>query len=407
MPVYFYTAKSLQGEAKTGTVEAEDEKSLARSLRQEGYILIKTESSKVKGNKDINLPFLNFLKNVSLTEKIFFTRNLQIMISAGMPLPRALRVLSEQTKNQKFEKAILDIENNVTKGQSLSDSLAKHPKIFSELFVSMIKVGEESGTMEKVLKNLTYQMEREKDLRSKIKGAMTYPTVILCFMLIIGVVMMIVVVPKLSSVFAELGAELPFSTRIIMGMGGFLAQYWMFLFIAVVLLFFGAKALLKNKKVKKTVDFTSLRIPALSTLIKKINTASTARTLASLIDAGVPIVKCLEIVANTMTNFYYNEAIKNAAIEVQKGKKLSQSLEPYQNSVFPSIMVQMMAIGEETGETSGILAKIAEFYEEEVSNATKNLSSIIEPVLMVVIGTAVGFFAVSMIQPMYSMMGAL
>lgn len=406
MVIYSYTAKSFNGETKSGTIEAENEKILAHNLRQEGYLLIKAETADVKAKKKGNIDFLDGLKKISLVDKIFFTRNLQVMITAGMSLPRALRVLSEQTQNKKFGKAIVDIENNVTKGQNLSDSLARHSDIFSDLFVSMIKVGEESGTMEKVLKNLTYQMEREKDLRSKVKGAMTYPIVILVLMILIGIAMMILVVPKLTSVFKEMNVELPLTTRIIMNTGNFFAEYWYGLPIFFALGYLLYRAMSKSKSVKKNIDKFVLQAPILSGIVKKINTATTARTLGSLIDAGVPIVRSLEIVANTMGNYYYNQAIVKAATEVQKGKKLSESLMSYQN-IYPSIMIQMIAIGEETGDTAGILGKISDFYEEEVSNLTKNLSSIIEPVLMVIIGIAVGFFAISMIQPMYSMVGSI
>ena len=406
MAIYSYTAKSFNGQNKAGTIETENEKTLAHILRQEGYILIKAQlaqtSPKKKGSVDL---FANFRK-VSLVDKIFFTRNLQIMITAGMPLPKALRVLSEQTQNKKFEKAIKDIENEVIKGQTLSDSLSRHRNIFQDLFISMIKVGEESGTIEKVLKNLTYQMEREKELVSKVKGAMTYPLVILVLMVLIGIAMMVIVVPKLMSVFKEMNVELPATTRFIMGMGGFFSKYWYGLFIVFGLGYLAKRGLSKSKSFKKNIDGLILRVPVISEIIKKINTATTARTLGSLIDAGVPIVKSLEIVADTMGNYYYNEAILKSAREVQKGKKLSDSLNPYQN-IYPSIMIQMIAIGEETGDTSGILTKIADFYEEEVSNITKNLSSIVEPVLMVIIGVAVGFFAISMLQPMYSMMGSI
>lgn len=406
MPVYFYTAKSFKGETKTGTLEMENEKDLARALRQEGYVLVKVDSAKEKAKKNGGFDFLSQFKKVSLSEKIFFARNLQIMITAGMPLPRALRILSEQTKNKKFKKTILDIENNITKGQNLSDSLSRHPGIFSDLFVSMVKVGEESGTIDKVLKNLTYQMEREKELMTKIKSAMTYPLVILILMMLIGVAMMILVVPKLTAVFTEMNVELPFTTKFIMGMGGAMAKYWYLIILSAAVIFLLFKIISKSKSAKRAADGLILKIPVVSVIIKKINTATTARTLGSLIDAGVPIVRSLEIVTNTMGNYYYNMAMKKAAEEVQKGKKLSDSLNTYQN-IYPSIMIQMIAIGEETGDTANILAKIADFYEEEVSNATKNLSSVIEPVLMVIIGVAVGFFAISMIQPMYSMMGSL
>ncbi len=407
MPNYFYTAKSFKGETKSGKLEAKDEKGLAKILRQEGYILIKANLVKEKPLIKIDISdFFSRFKKISLTEKVFFTRNLKIMIGAGIPLPRALRTLSEQSKNKRFKDVLVKIGEEITQGKNLSDSLALYPQVFSDLFVSMIKVGEESGTLEEVLKNLTNQMERNQELSSKVKGAMIYPIVILCVMVIIGVLMMILVIPKLTTIFTELKVELPFTTRIIMGIGQSLTKFWPIFLLIVILLPILSNFVLKIKKTKIILNKIFLKLPIFSPLIKKINTASTARTLSSLITSGVPIVRALEIVANTLGNFYFKEAINKAAASVQKGEKLSQALNPYQD-LYPSIMVQMIAVGEETGETSEILGKLADFYEEEVSNITKNMSSIIEPVLMVIIGAAVGFFAISMIQPMYSMMGAI
>ena len=407
MPRYTYTAKSFSGDTKSGVLDVENEKILATMLRQEGYVLVKSELETKKSSKNgKGFDLLGNFKKVPLVEKIFFARNLQIMIGAGISLPRALRTLSDQTKNAKFKKAIFKIEEDVVKGQSLSDALSRHPQVFSELFVSMIKVGEESGTLEDVLKNLTHQMEREHDLRSKVKGAMMYPAVIVCLMLCIGILMMIVVIPKLAAVFKELNVELPVTTRFLINSGQMLINNWPFLILTIAILFFFSRLVKKSKRIKKFIDKLILRFPIFGNITKKINTANTARVLGSLIISGVPIIRALDIVANTLGNFYFNEAIKKVAEEVQKGKKLAQSLEPYQN-LYPSIMVQMIAIGEETGETGSILSKIADFYEEEVSNITKNLSSIIEPLLMVVVGIAVGFFAISMIQPMYSMMGSV
>ncbi|PIP24868.1 MAG: hypothetical protein COX34_01875 [Candidatus Nealsonbacteria bacterium CG23_combo_of_CG06-09_8_20_14_all_36_12] len=407
MPRFFYIAKSFKGKDRTGVLEAPDEKTLARNLRQEGYILIKAKLEKAQPlERKISFDFLTRFKKISLTEKIFFTRNLQIMIGAGISMPRALRILSEQTKNKKFKNTLSKIEEDITKGQNLSDALSRHPEIFSELFINMIKVGEESGTLEEVLKNLTHQMEKEEELSSKVKGAMIYPLVILTVMIFIGILMMVMVVPKLTSIFEELKVDLPFTTQIIIGLGKSLEKNWPILILALLFLPIFLKIILKKKETKKIIDKLVLKLPIIAPITRKINTASTSRILGSLIASGVPIVRSLEIVANTLGNFYFKEAIKKAAEDVQKGKKLSQGLTPYQN-LYPSIMIQMIAIGEETGESSGILGKVADFYEEEVSNITKNLSSIIEPILMVIIGAAVGFFAISMIQPMYSMMGAI
>lgn len=405
MPKYSYTAQSLKGEIKSGLMEAKDEHQLARALRQEDLILIKAELEGKKLKKKFEIS-LSFLGGVSLTEKIFFARNLQVMIAAGLPLPRAITILSAQTKIQKFKKALLDIGEEITKGKAFSNTLAKYPDIFSELFQSMVKVGEESGTLENVLKQVTLQMEREHELKSKIKGAMIYPAIIICAMVGIGVLMLVMVVPKLAETFTELEIELPITTKIIIGLAAFFTQKWYVVFLILILLIFILLWAMKTKAGKGIIDNIVLKIPIISPIVKKTNLASTARTLSSLISAGVPIVRALEITAGILGNTNYKMAISAAAEKVGKGEKMSEALKPYEN-IYSSTLVQMIAVGEETGETSTVLVKLAEFFEEEVGNATKNLVSVIEPVLMIIIGGAIGFFAISMVQPMYSMLGAI
>lgn len=403
MPNFNYTAKSLGGETKTGSMEAKDTHDLARILRQEGLILIRAEAESQK-EKKFNISFSFF--GPSLAEKMFFTRNLQIMISAGLPLPRALETLSSQAKNNKFKKAISAIKEEVIKGTSFSDTLSAFPDIFSPLFQSMIKVGEEGGTMENVLKTLTLQLERENDLKSKIKGAMIYPAVIISAMIGIGILMLVTVVPKLNDTFKDLNVELPLTTKMVINFASFLTQKWYLAIIILLFLAFLFRQVLKSKKGKRVLDGIFLKIPVFSTLIKNTNSAYTARTLSSLISSGVSLPKSLEITSGTLGNIYYQKALMGAVDKVKRGEKLSEALQDYSH-IFPQTLLQMVSVGEETGETSGVLARVASFYEEEVANATKNLTSIIEPVLMIVIGAVVGFFAVSMVQPMYSMLGAI
>lgn len=404
MPKYIYTAKSLQGETKSGELEAKDTRQLAGNLRQEGLILIRAETDTTRGGKKFEISFSFF--GPSSAEKMFFTRNLQIMISAGLPLPRALETLSNQAKNKKFKKALLAIKEEIIRGKSFSDSLIGFPEIFSPLFQNMIKVGEEGGTLEDVLKTLTLQLERENDLKSKIKGAMVYPAVILCAMFGIGILMMVTVVPKLAETFKELNAELPLTTKLVINFAAFLTKRWYLAIAAVLALFFFFRQALKSNEGKKIFDKIVLKIPVFSPIIKNTNSAYTARTLSSLITAGLSLPKSLEITSGTLGNIYYRKALEEAIEKVKKGGKLSDALKDYQD-IYPQTLIQMISVGEETGETSDVLAKVASFYEEEVSNTTKNLASIIEPVLMIIIGAVVGFFAVSMIQPMYSMLGAI
>lgn len=406
MPRYTYIAKSLNGKDKSGILDVKNKLELSKILHQQGLVLVSASVEKEKVKKGKFALSLPSFVGVSLVDKIMFTRNLQVMISAGVSLPRGLNILSAQTKNQKFKKAIIGISEEITKGKNFSESLGKYPKIFHKLFVSMIKVGEEAGTLEKVLKDLTYQMDREHNLKSEIKSAMIYPAVIITAMAGIGALMLIMVVPKLAETFEELEIPLPATTQFVIGLGNFLVAYWFSLPFIIFFLFFIFKVASKTNTGKRTLDGIFLKIPVISPIIKKVNSAQTLRILSSLMSAGIPIVQALEIVSETLGNFYFKEAILKAMGEVKKGGKFSKALKPYQN-IYPLIMLQMIEVGEETGTTSDVLAKLADFFEEEVTADTKNLSALMEPLLMLLIGGAVGFFAVSMIQPMYSMLGAI
>ena len=405
MPKYFYTARSLKGEPKSGNIEVKDTHELARILHEEGYILISANLERESKRRvfEISIPFFD---RVSLKEKMFFTRNLRIMIASGLPLPRSLKTLAEQSKSKKFRKAIFNIREEIIKGKNFSEGLSLHPNIFSELFQNMVKVGEEAGTLEKVLKILTNQMERENELKSKIMGAMIYPAVIVCAMIGIGILMLIVVVPQLALTFKELNIELPPTTRLVIFLGTFMAEKWYLMILIVLGILLLLRVASRTKTGKILIDNITLKIPIISGIVKKTNSAQTTRTLGSLITAGVPIVRSLEIVSGALSNIYFKTAVAAAAEKVKKGEKLFVALSPYQN-IFPSVVLQMIEVGEETGETSSILAKLADFFEEEVGNATKNLSAVIEPVLMLIVGGIVGFFAISMIQPIYSMLGAI
>ncbi|MDD5145478.1 MAG: type II secretion system F family protein [Candidatus Pacebacteria bacterium] len=405
MAKYFYTAKSIRGEEKTGEAEAKDEHQLARALRQEGFILISAEMKEGAEKRKFSMHFSIFDK-VGLKEKIFFVRNLRIMIAAGISLPRSLNSLAELTKNKKFKKTILEIVEEVNKGKNFADSLSKHPDVFSELFCSLVAVGEESGTLEEVLQNLTVQMEKQNELSSKLKGAMIYPVVIICAMIGIGILMLIMVVPPLSATFADLGVELPPMTRAVIFLGKIMSEKWYFLLILLIIFVFSIRSAINTKSGKRRIDKILLKIPIISQLIKKSNSASAVRTVGSLVGSGVTMIRALEITAGVLGNVYFKESMLDAVEKVRKGKKLSEALRPYEN-LYSLIVVQMLEVGEETGETSDILQKLADFFDEEVAIATKNFATIIEPALMLVVGGAIGFFAVSMIQPLYSMLGSI
>jgi type IV pilus assembly protein PilC len=257
-----------------------------------------------------------------------------------------------------------------------------------------------------VLTQLTLQLERSHELRSKVVGAFMYPSVVIIAMIGVGALMLVLVVPKLADTFKDLGVPLPLTTRIVIAVGTSLANYWYAAFPALLMLLVLAFRFIKTKLGKRMFDAFVLKIPILGGIIRKANAALMTRTLSSLIAAGVPIVRSLEITSQVVGNIYFQDSIRICAQRVAKGERLSASLKEYER-LYSVVIVQMVEVGEETGETGHILAKLAEFYEEEVNQVTKNLTSIIEPILMLVIGAVVGFFAISMIQPMYSMLGAL
>jgi type IV pilus assembly protein PilC len=337
---------------------------------------------------------------------MIFARHLAVMIGAGLSINRALEALASQTKNKYFSKIITEISQNVQKGQTLAESLNKYPKVFSELFINMVKVGETTGELEDVLKNLAHQLEKEHELVSKVRSAMIYPAVIIVAMILIGALMMTVVVPKLTVVFKEMNTDLPVTTQFIIALSDFLSQHWLLGIFFAIFIFIAIRFSLKTKHGKMTFDLILLKFPIFGDISKKVNAARLARTLGSLIESSVPIVQGLQIVSGTMSNYYFRESLSLAAEDVQKGNPLSKILKTYPN-LYPPTVNQMIEVGEETGTLGDILTKLADFYEEEVSNITKGLSAIIEPILMVVIGVAVGFFAVSMIQPMYSIMNEM
>jgi len=402
MPKYFYSATSFKGDPTTGTLEAKDEHELAKELRKKGHILISAHEEKKKSK----LQIIQNLQGVTLKEKLFFTRNLRLMVRAGISLPKALEIVSAQTENKRFQNALLRIKDEVIKGKKLSESLRSYPGIFSDLFCNMVETGEETGNLEEVLKNLTNQMERTYELKSRVKNAMIYPAVIIVAMVGIGILMLVMVVPKISDTFEELGIELPLTTRIVLMSADLVINYWYLAVVAVAILGLLLRKAIQSRGKNKFIDKIILKIPVISKIVRETNIAYTSRTLSALINSGVPIVKSLEIISTTLNNYYFKEAIFTSAGEVKKGNKLSEALKKFPK-VYPVTFSEMIAIGEETGETGNILEKIADFSESEVENLTKNLSSVIEPVIMIVVGTAIGFFAVSMIQPMYSMLGSI
>lgn len=397
---FSYYAKKISGEEVTGETEAKDRFELALILRQRGYTLV---SFKEKKEKEKFLSFLFSLGGVNISEKMMFSRNLGVMISSGLPITRSLEILSRQTKNKKFKKILLNLIDRVQKGIPLSEAMKNYPRVFNSLFIAMAKVGEESGKLSESLKIVSEHLEQERALTKKIKGALIYPVIIIVAMILIGILMLIYVVPTLVSTFKELNVQLPLSTQIIISTSNFLVTHTILVLGIIILLVLVVFWFLRTEKGKRIWGNISLRLPLFSSLIKKINAGRTSRTLASLIGSGVNILDAISITQDVLQNYRYKQILENARNDIQKGLPLSESFKKA-SDLYPILLGEMLAVGEETGKISEMLNRIAVFYEEEVAETTKDLTTIIEPLLMIVVGVVVGFFAISMIKPMYSML---
>lgn len=402
MPKFIYTAKSYSGETKGGEISAKDEKGVMLQLKAEGFLLTSIHVIEERDDS-IKVRFFDKFKSVPLKEKMVFARNLSVMIASGLAVSRALQNLTIQTENKTFKDVLGDIQTELQAGKTLSDGLAKYPGIFNELFVNMVRVGETGGNLEEVLKIVAVQLEKEHDLISKVRGAMIYPAVIIFAMLGIGILMLTYILPQMMGVFKDMNVELPKTTLFMVSISDALKNNSIAVFLGFVLSIVGIKFFLSNPIGKKFLSFAIIHIPVIKNIVIKVNCARFARIYSSLLKSGISVMDALKIVSNTLSNYYYKKAFNKGIEDIQKGVSLSKIL-ARDKDIFPALVYQIVEVGEETGKTEMVLLQLAEFYEEEINQITKNMSSIIEPVLMVLIGGAVGFFAVAMLQPMYSLM---
>lgn len=397
-----YKAQKAGGEIYEGEREASDKFALYRELKQQDEIVISVSAEKPKRAFHFKIS-LNFLRRIGMHDKITLARNLGSMLQAGLPLSRALSVLEKQTKKKKIKELLLTIDGDIEKGKKLSESMGNFPGVFSALFVSMVAAGEESGGLASSLKAVANQMDATYSLERKVRGAMIYPAIILCVLLIIGVMLLIYVVPTLTSTFKELHSDLPFSTQLVITVSDFLRTDSLLSLLILAVTIIGVYVFLKTAIGKRCLDFTILRVPLISNLVKETNTARTARTLSSLLSAGVPVTQAITITGDVLQNSYYKEVLSKAEKVIEKGAPIS-GVFAEREDLYPTFLSEMVSVGEETGKLSDMLSEVGTFYEEDVSQKTKDMSTVIEPFLMVIIGAIVGFFAVAMITPMYTVL---
>ncbi len=401
MGKFTYTAEKNDGEVYKGVTEAKDRYELYALVRREGGRIISVQEEKADNVFSLTY-WNNLLRTISDYEKILLARNLGAMLSAGLPLSRALAVEERQTRNPRLSGVIAQLSSDVRRGTTFHDALAHHAKVFSPLFIAMVRAGEEGGDLAKTLLVIAEQMERMYGLRKKIQGALIYPAIIVVAIIGIGVLMMTQVVPTLAQTFEEMNAELPRSTQFVIAVSNFLVEYTVVAIAGVLVLgglFYSALRTAMGARVR---DLVLLRLPVVGTLVREVNAARTARTLSSLLSAGVDVLSALEICEDVLQNAYFRDVIKQARANVGKGEPLAATF-ARNEKYYPPFVGEMIAVGEETGQMTEMLKRMSSFYEDEVDRKTKDLSTIIEPLLMVVIGSAVGFFAISMISPIYQL----
>lgn len=399
MPNYLYTATNSQGKVATGAFDAQDRTSALAMLAKQD---LKPISLKEGSTHKSSFSFFDFLgaNRVKNDDLVMFTRQLSAMVSAGVPILRALTSLHDHTDSKALKTVVEGIVKNVEGGSTLADALAKYPNTFNDVYVNMVRAGEAAGILDDILKRLAIQQEKNATMRKKIKSAMTYPAVLIVITIGAFFGLMLFVIPKIGGILKDLGgpdAQLPPLTQFMLGISDFLVKYGLFLlpvFVVLIILFI---RYLKSPNGRAIFHRFVLKVPVIKSLIKKVAVARFARTFSALMGAGVAVLEALNVTAHAVGNVVYEKALIDAADQVKNGKQLSAVMA--QGDLFPPIVSQMLAVGEETGQTDTVLVKVADFYEEEVDAAIDGLSSIIEPVMIVVMGSMVGLIAASVMGP--------
>jgi type IV pilus assembly protein PilC len=395
MSTFVFKAMDLTGAKATGEVDADSKQVVSDQLKARGLIVI--DISAKHASKEIKLPFANRVKTSELT---IMTRQLATMVSSGMTILRALYVLESQTEAEGLAAIIVDVRKDVEAGLPLSDALARHPKTFSPIFVAMVRAGETGGVLEESLLRVADQLEKDEALRRQIKSAMVYPTVVLTFAVLVLLGLVTFIVPVFVGIFKQFGGDLPAMTKFTVALSNLVKSFWWLLFGGFVGTMVGFKKWRRSDVGRPVWDAFRLRLPMkIGDIVQKVALARWSRTLSALVSAGVPLLAALDITAKTAGNHVVEKAMSDVIESVKRGGTIAAPLK--EASVFPGMVTQMVAVGEETGAMDTMLSKIADFYEDEVDAAVKALTSILEPVMIVVIGGIVGFIVISMYLPLF------
>ena len=400
MPETFqYKVKDKGGKLVEGSIEAETADLVVSKLRSMGYTPINiSQQSGLSVSKELKLPGLS--DRIKLKDVAVFSRQFATMINSGLSLLRSLNILAEQTESKPLADVVSQVRIDVERGASLSQALAKHPKAFPRLYVSMVKAGEVGGALDSVLLRLAETIEKQVELRRKVKSAMTYPVVVAALVLVIVTAMLLFVIPMFQNIYKELGGTLPAPTQLLITISNICRSFWWAIFIVEIGAAVAFKKWINSEEGRKAWDAIKLKVPIFGKLVRKTALARFSRTMSALVRSGVPILESLDIVADTAGNHVVAEAVRDTQAGVKQGEPLSRRLEDHE--VFPPMVVQMMAVGEETGALDEMLDKIADFYDAEVEATVDALTSLIEPLLIVVMGVCVGGMIISLYLPMFN-----
>lgn len=395
MPRYTYTSKDTNGQTQKGIVEAVSIQNAASLLHEKGLFIINISLTAA--------PFsLNFVRTgISFDDLVHFTRQLSTMITAGLTLVEALGILRQQLTKPILTKLVTQIEDEVKGGKSLVESLEKNPKVFPPIYIALVRAGEATGKLDVILSRLADSLEKSKNFKSKVTGVLIYPAIVVSGMVIVSLIVMVVVVPRLTSLYKEFGVSLPLPTQILIFLSSFLLNYWFLIIIAVVgsAVFFMKWR--KTKMGRRVLSTISLKTPIFGPLMKQATLVEVTRTLALLIDGGVPILTALNIAQDATSNVLYQEAFADAGKKVEKGYSLSEPLG--RSTLFPPILSQMVSVGEQTGKLGDSLYKLSNYFETEAESAIRTLTTALEPLIMIVLGLGVGFLVMAVLLPIYSL----
>ncbi len=402
MPQYSYEAVEPSGRLVKGTLEAETASVVLAKLQDLNYTVVDVVESRGRGGL---LKLGARSGRVKLGALVIFSRQFATMINAGINILKCLDILEAQTKDPTLKAVITEVRRDVVGGASLTDAMAKHPNVFSKLFVSMVKAAEAGGVLDQIMDRLATFLEKEQEIVGRIKGAMVYPVCVLVFAILMVIAMFIFVLPTFKEIFSDAGAELPLITKMLFMISDLIRNNWFLIPLVPLSIFFGGKFYYKTENGRWNIDKMKLRLPVVGELVQKMAISRFSRTLGTLVNSGVPVLRALEIVAETAGNVVIAKAVEDCRTSVREGQRISRPLAA--SGLFPQMVTQMMDIGEETGRMSDMLVKVATFYDQEVDVAVKALTSLIEPALIIVLGGIVGFIVGSIMVPMFTLINAI